>query len=52
MLVVILRLRQLRFGLRPAFIRREHCNAPDHLADIIPERPSGGLCNTAHTGFH
>ncbi len=49
MLVVILRLRQLRFGLRPAFIRREHCNAPDHLADtFIPERPSGGLCNTAH----
>jgi hypothetical protein len=33
MLVVIFRLRQLRFGQRPAFIRREHCTAPGHLAD-------------------
>jgi hypothetical protein len=49
MLVVIFRLRQLRFGQRPAFIRREHCTAPGHLADtFIAERPSGRLCNTAH----
>ncbi len=52
MLGVAFRLREHRFGLRPAFSRCEHCTTPGHLAyGFIADSWVARLCNTAHRSW-